>query len=495
MPRTQKRQLQWHKASNRWCKRYTDPMTGKKPVVYLGPGTPTRDGKGRQDELYDRALTKWLKIKEELDAQIAAKLRGEEIEGLEVIEQLSPDLKYRSRTKYHRQQLEAGADLKAVDVEQQHLQAVSSLAHKAVTPDDWTKVARAIARLDDAAPPRDRSIGKITEDFLAFKLGQAKGGQRSVVRWVTLKLYSGWFTKWLGPQTDIGLIDCDVIENYYNHLLGQVADEQFTVIAARDAFQVAKQALRWAASKGIIPSLPANIASRDLVFSCPAGKKVRLSIEEFRNLIDHANERTKLFMLLSANTGMTQKDISDLVPEDVDWERGLVSRKRSKSRHRASVDIVTHCLWPETFALLKKLGNPHGELVLRGRNGNPLVYIRLKDDRPVRTDSVANAFNRLAASEGVWVKGKSFKNIRATSSTLLKNGGYHHLVDLFMGHAPGSTADRAYAADYDCRLDEAIEFLRQEYLVKLLSSEHGAEAIPATMISSLSESELSLRTA
>lgn len=80
MPRTQKRQLQWHKASKRWCKRYTDPQTGKKPCVYLGLGTPTRDGKGRQDELYDRALTKWLKIKEELDAKEAARIRDEEID-------------------------------------------------------------------------------------------------------------------------------------------------------------------------------------------------------------------------------------------------------------------------------------------------------------------------------------------------------------------------------------------------------------------------------
>lgn len=56
MPRTKKRQLQWHKASQQWCKRYTDKQTGTNVLVYLGPGTPTRSDVGWLDELYDAAL-------------------------------------------------------------------------------------------------------------------------------------------------------------------------------------------------------------------------------------------------------------------------------------------------------------------------------------------------------------------------------------------------------------------------------------------------------
>lgn len=183
MPRTKKRLLQWHKASRQWCKRYTDKQTGKKPVVYLGPGTPTRDGKGRLDELYEAALAKWNTIKSKLDAHEAAKIRDDEIEGLEVVERLSPNLRYRAKTRYRCQQLEDGADLKAVEIEEQHLQAVANLAHRAVSPDDWRKVSRAIARLDDDAPPADRRIGKVTEDFVAFKLSQARSGQvRQIIR-------------------------------------------------------------------------------------------------------------------------------------------------------------------------------------------------------------------------------------------------------------------------------------------------------------------------
>ncbi len=79
MARTGKRKLQWHKASRRWCKRYTDKQTGSKPVVYLGPGTPSRDGKGRLAELYEAAPAKWNSIKSKLDAHEAAKLRDGEI--------------------------------------------------------------------------------------------------------------------------------------------------------------------------------------------------------------------------------------------------------------------------------------------------------------------------------------------------------------------------------------------------------------------------------
>ena len=41
-----------------------------------------------------------------------------------------------------------------------------------------------------------------------------------------------------------------------------------------------------------------------------------------------------------ANTGMTQTDVSDLHPSEVDWERGRVTRKRSKTEDRASVPTV-----------------------------------------------------------------------------------------------------------------------------------------------------------
>ena len=93
MPRTKKRELQWHKASQQWAKRYTDRKTGKKPYVYLGKGTPTRDNKDvRLDHLYEAALAKWHQIKPQIEKENAAALVDQRIDQLESHRRLALDI-------------------------------------------------------------------------------------------------------------------------------------------------------------------------------------------------------------------------------------------------------------------------------------------------------------------------------------------------------------------------------------------------------------------
>ena len=63
------------------------------------------------------------------------------------------------------------------------------------------------------------------------------------------------------------------------------------------------------------------------------------------------------------NCGMTQRDISDLKDEEVDWNAGRIRRKRSKTANHDNVPVVEYLLWPRTFDLLKEYRSG-GELVL-----------------------------------------------------------------------------------------------------------------------------------
>ena len=49
------------------------------------------------------------------------------------------------------------------------------------------------------------------------------------------------------------------------------------------------------------------------------------------------------------NCGMTQVDIADLQPKEVDWDRGRIRRKRSKTDDHEQVPTVDYALWPRTW--------------------------------------------------------------------------------------------------------------------------------------------------
>jgi hypothetical protein len=67
-----------------------------------------------------------------------------------------------------------------------------------------------------------------------------------------------------------------------------------------------------------------------------------------------ASDRTKLYILLMLNCGMTQQDISDLLVTEVDWAAGAITRKRSKSADHKGVPTVKYALCPETLRLLRQ---------------------------------------------------------------------------------------------------------------------------------------------
>jgi len=62
--------------------------------------------------------------------------------------------------------------------------------------------------------------------------------------------------------------------------------------------------------------------------------------------------RTRLYILLMLNTGCTQVDISELKQSEVDWQRGRITRKRSKTAKHESAPVVEYPLWQETFVLI-----------------------------------------------------------------------------------------------------------------------------------------------
>ena len=66
------------------------------------------------------------------------------------------------------------------------------------------------------------------------------------------------------------------------------------------------------------------------------------------------SRRTKLYLLLMLNAGMYQADVSDLGADEVNWQAGTITRKRSKRWKAVGSMSVTYKLWPETVELLRE---------------------------------------------------------------------------------------------------------------------------------------------
>jgi integrase len=270
----------------------------------------------------------------------------------------------------------------------------------------------------------------------------------------------------LGGGTDITAVNAGAIQSFYNHCLSQLGmrlkdkagEAGWSRAYARDVFATGRAFVRWLWEVGTI-ELPRNLNSHGFTFG-NGGQKVRTwTVDDFKNVVRAAPGKLKLAVLLMANTGMTQVDVSDLLDSEVDWATGRVRRKRSKTRYEANVPEVEYVLWPLTFELLKK-HRSGTERVLLTVQGKPYVREELKDGRLVKADGFRSHFRHLQKSLGITLTLKQLRKLGA--SLLTSHKDYGRLVPYFLGHAPRSMADKHYTVPPQALLDEAVTWLGRQ---------------------------------
>ena len=253
------------------------------------------------------------------------------------------------------------------------------------------------------------------------------------------------------------------LEGFYNLVIDRVKDGWSQLYAAVIMTYV-KMFIRWAWRNKILANLPRNL--REMSIKIDRVRPKTMPIEELKGLLAGAKGRTKLFLLLMLNTGANQIDIAELKPCEVDWEKGRIIRKRTKTADKENVPIVNYKLWNETFSLLKEYGLQYGERLFLNDNGNPLVQIEIKEDgSPKRIDNIKSAYSRLC--KRLKVPCSPLKLLRATSGSLLfNNGEFRDLYDLLLDHAPRGVGQKHYADPNDTILDKAIDWLAVQYGIK-----------------------------
>jgi integrase len=333
----------------------------------------------------------------------------------------------------------------------------------ATKAEELTKAAR-VLRLE--AVSKDTSAGGVAASYLETRLTYYRAGQLSAKKYSEKKTLVGHFVEFLGAGLDVATLDGAKWDSYIRHVLSRLKPAgPWGPDRARNAVTAARELVRWCYEQGLLEELPRNLQRRFRVKDTTGErarrrKEATWTAEEFKGVLSQATGRMRLFLLLMANCGFTQIDISDLKDSEVDWGLGKITRRRSKTGHLDQVPEVTYTLWPSTLALLREY-----------RSGGPVVLVPEQGARYVaawvdeagvkhETDTIRGPLRYLQKQIGFM---KPLKGLRKMGPTLLAtHPEYSQYGQHFLGHATDNTADSHYVTPSQERFEAALLWLGRQ---------------------------------
>jgi len=317
--------------------------------------------------------------------------------------------------------------------------------------------------------PHVKTLASAVDAFLTRSKTRVALGERSAGRYDTLQRCIHHFAKFVGGASGVNRVNGAMLEAYHSHLAEELQANKWSSEYAQFYIAVAKQFVRWCYQTELLDTLPRNLESKELNFSIKPKKIPTFTTEEVKSLLANATDRMRLYLLLMVNCGMTQKDISDLHPSEVDWTNGRIIRRRSKTRDK-NTPTISYPLWKDTFRLLKRFGNREGERVLLNQDEKPLKTEELRDDKCVKVDNIAVSYfrlwNKLKKQKALTTR-KSLKLLRKTSPNILgTKPEYAHCAIHFLADSPRGVMYRHYIQPDQASVDRAVVWLGQQYGVE-----------------------------
>ncbi len=354
-----------------------------------------------------------------------------------------------------------------------HREATDTRTDREKEADQWwadrplrgsSEAGRAIMEDRRAREPKPesgiRTVDEVVKRFLDRKRKQAEADQRSAGRYINLKMYTDQFADFVGRQRPMTAIDGVALMDYHTKALADIKAGVITGWSGRDRMQVARQFITFLWEVGLI-ELPRNIRSRELDVVCSPAQIAIFEPKKLREIIDQAPEKLRLWLLLMANCGMTQKDISDLRQDQVDWDKGTITQKRSKTRAYERVPVVTYKLWPATAELLKQYRSGRQQVFLNSAGG-PLAGSKLTT-KGGKFDLVLKAYAKFLSDKKI-TDGKTLKAIRKTSASKIgEHAEFGKFSQYFLGQAARTVADKHYVRPTEEQFERALQWLGQQY--------------------------------
>jgi integrase len=310
-----------------------------------------------------------------------------------------------------------------------------------------------LSRHNTPSIPVDRTIKAQVDRHIALERARVDAGQLSVSEFDTIRRCLQDFRDWVGGSNPVESLDSEKWESWWSHLMKM----DISIEYKKKKLRYVRSFISWLGEKGMV-AVPPNLHSRRYRFGGGAKSVPTIPIDNVKSLIRESPGQLRLHLLLMLNCGMTQTDISDLKPNEVDWDKGRIKRKRSKTEDHANVPTVEYPLWPETFALLLRFGQREGDRALLTESGRTWVRDSIKKDgKRSKVDAIKSNYVHLQRRLGMVY---SMKLLRKTSASLLETSPeFARYSTMFLGHSPRSIADRHYVVPSQEQFDRAIGWL------------------------------------
>ncbi len=336
------------------------------------------------------------------------------------------------------------------------LRVERDIAKEVDTVFSMTTDQQARTYLGQTSKAESKSIGQAVEMFLSRQRGRVSTGHHTMTTRVMEH-----FAETIGRRLAVSNINALTLTDYRLTLDNKIKAGWSADYAASYG-RIVRTFLGWLYRNELTDRLPRNLD--ELQIEVKAKKITTFTKGEITALLGDASERTKLYLLLMLNTGMTQKDISDLTPDEVNLKKGIITRKRSKTKDCENVPEVTYPLWGETLRLMKQFAKPTGETALTNEDGGKLLV----ETTTSRTDNIRMNYRRLLsklATKKVKIS-KPLKIFRKTSASLLEDSAFPQCASYFLGHSPKGVGQINYLATPQATMVKAVQWLGTQYGVK-----------------------------
>lgn len=329
----------------------------------------------------------------------------------------------------------------------------------------------------------EKRIHPLIRFWLDHRLKQAERGELSLKQWgedrAKLEVFQSFLLANYAGLEFVEQIDAAILNLYRDKQWEFVdcpdAEHRISKTTLKKRLDTVSKWLHWLVDQNILAELPKDLKTYGRV-KLDKPKPVFWSVDEVKQLLKLATDRTRLYLLLGLNCGYTQKDIATLEASMIDWDAGIITR----DRHKTGVPGKAK-LWDTTLSLLREHRNvdKSGPL-LADRNGRPLYLERVNDNRAtVCNDSIRLSFDRLKKQ---WIKSalqenpahahlftnlkehvadrnelirdavrkekRGFKHLRKSAANEIEKSA-PHLTSLFLAHRDHRTAKYYVQRDYE----------------------------------------------
>jgi hypothetical protein len=306
-----------------------------------------------------------------------------------------------------------------------------------------------------------KTIGDAAKKYISGKQDESRSGTRSADGADNIRRWLQKFVAFAGELTAIDQINFDLWERWQRACKAKSKTMQ-TEEGAKD-YGTSKAFLKWLWKQDLVTP-PKNVDDK-MSFTRWEAQIETYSNADIKKTVELATGQLKLHLLLMLNCGMTQKDISDLLKTQVDLQKGVIKRKRSKTKDNTKTPLVSYQLWASTLAELKTHISKHPTLALTTKSDQAWCRKETTESGKIKkADNVATLWKNLKDTNPTAEFLKTLKAFKKSSASLLRNNPrFAEFHEYFLGHSEKTIAGRNYAKLDQTTFTTAIKWLGEQY--------------------------------